>query len=276
MLCSNVQYLRFPLDFFTESQKQLNTHIIEFYAAVPHLWCDHYGYSQTDVDTIRTLFNKAGLKIAAYTPKAYTYSLLADQGTELAEVTRNYYLNSIAVANSLGARMLVLDIVNHCRDYEDVRLRDNLMVSVLPILGEAEKYNITLLIGRTVKDEWPFLYTPNDFNAIVDEIASKNLRLYLDTAAISSRCETIDGWFSVAGKYISYVRFVDGRYGRSSIWGEGVLPCARMLRMLLKYYDGYLSLFCQSEAYIDSPDKADKKNLAWLDAAAAHLSNRDY
>jgi sugar phosphate isomerase/epimerase len=67
------------------------------------------------------------------------------------------------------------------------------------------------------------------------------------------------------GDGIAYVRFADGRNDGPRVWGEGCLPCGRLLDGLgAAGYAGILGLHIGGERYVADPAGADRRNLASL------------
>ena len=272
ILGSNVQYLLYPFEYFAESQRALGVEEIELCSSTPHIWCDHYGFSNRDAEAIKNSLSSAGLSVSVFSPKRYTYSLAAYKDSEIGRASLAYYKNCIALACIFGAKIICLDIANYCRDYPSSVIMDNLKESLSCLLNKAEESGVSILLGRSMLDEWPILKSPSEYAALLNELKSKSLALFLDSAAVSFRDETLREWFDVCGLHIRHVRFMDGRYSGYRAWGEGCLPCRGFFDEISRNgYSGGFSLYCQGERYLMTPAEADEKSHQWLKEAVFSL-----
>ena len=272
ILGSNVQYLLYPFEYFAEAQRALGVEEIELFSSTPHLWCDHYGFSISDVGKIKKELSSAGLAVSVFSPKKYTYSLASDKDSELGRASIAYYENCLELSSMFGAKIICMDIANYCRDYPVSVIINNLRSSLECLLSKAEEIGVFILLGRSMLDEWPILKSPFEYIALLNELKSKNLALFLDVAAVSFRDETLQEWFDVCGSHIRHVRFMDGRYSGYRAWGDGCLPCRSFFDEILRNgYSGGISLFCQGERYYQEPAEADKKSHLWLKEAVFPL-----
>lgn len=261
---SNIQYIRFPFRDFVAAQKDLGISRIDLSGAVPHLWCDHLSPVQTE--EIKNLLEDAAMEVTVFSPSAYRYSICAEPETVQAYATLNYYRNCINAAVSLGCGTVVLSPEGGCFDQSRDRLWDNAVHMLETICGIAERQGVTILLPSLSKDLSPILTSLREVEKMTAQVNSNRLAVMLDAHGISMEGETISQWFEHLGEKIKLVRFTDGNYNGCRVWGEGCLPCERLLTELENSrYNGMFSLQIPGEKYIDAPYNADKKNLRSLE-----------
>lgn len=261
---SNIQYIRFPFRDFVAAQKDLGISRIDLSGAVPHLWCDHLSPVQTE--EIKNLLEDAAMEVTAFSPRAYRYSICSEPETVQAYATLNYYRNCINAAVSLGCETVVLSLEGGCFDQSRDRLWNNAVHMLETICGIAEQQGVTILLPSLSKELSPILTSLKEVEKMTAQVNSDALAVMLDVHGISMEGETISQWFEQLSEKIKLVRFTDGNYNGCRIWGDGCLPCERLLTELEDIrYNGIFSLQIPGEKYIDAPYNADKKNLRSLE-----------
>lgn len=257
LLGSNNQYSHYPLGVFTSAMKELRLSRLDFVPRPPHFWCGHTGYE--DPSQLKTVFCGAGLQVEVLTPPPYRYSITASPGIQR-QATLSYYKNCLSLARQLGASRMVLGAAGACWDTRGSVLWRNAKDMLSSLCEEAERENVTLLLGAVMGSETPLiaesplLTEVDEILRMLEEIRHPRLRAMLDTNVMSSLGETIPQWLDALGTHLYLVRLVDGNYHGWCAWGDGCLPMARYLKQLEKAgYAGDISLLLPGERYVENP-----------------------
>jgi len=96
-----------------------------------------------------------------------------------------------------------------------------------------------------------------------DEVNSPNLKILIDTTAMSVQGETIDDWFDVFGDEVIHTHFIDSNpYGHLA-WGFGNRSLQEYLEALNRHnYQGCLGQELTEFDYYENPGEIDRKNMA--------------
>lgn len=260
---SNVQYTRYPFDMFAKVQRELGISRIDLSGTTPHLWCDHL--SPADTWQVAETLKETGLSVAAFTPRAYRYSLCAEEGSLQGRGTLDYYRNCIEAASSLGCGLLVVNAEGGCfdRPKQDLLANCRRMLKELTRIGEG--YGVSIAVAPAHEEDTPVLTSLAEIAETISEAGEGMLGAALDVHLASLRGETIKEWFDMLGDRIRLVRFTDGNYNGTRVWGKGCLPCEGFLTELSETgYGGTLSLHMAGEKYIEDPAAADRENVMAL------------
>ena len=89
--------------------------------------------------------------------------------------------------------------------------------------------------------ESQLVVTLQDAKRMFDEVNSPNLKILIDTTAMSVQGETIDDWFDMFGEDVWHTHFIDSNpYGHLA-WGFGNRSMKEYLEALNRHhYTGYL------------------------------------
>ena len=260
----NSQYIRFPFQDFIAAQEKLGITKIDLVGAAPHVWCDHLSPVQTG--EIMKALKQANLSVIAFTPKVYRYSLCAEPDSIQANATLAYYRNCLKAAVDFKCKAMVISPEGGCFDKPHDALWKNCRRMLEMLCVDAEHHEVVILISSVLADDSPILTSLSEVEKMLSQVQSNALNAMIDVNVISMCGESISQWFEQLGSRIRLVRFTDGNYNGYRIWGEGCLPCERLLLELEKNnYDGYLSLQLQGDRYINAPFEADEKNMMSLE-----------
>ncbi len=261
---SNIQYLKNRFDNFVKAQKRLGISKIDLYASVPHIWCDHI--SMVDTSEISKKLNRDGLDVIAFTPKIYRYQLSSDPDSKEGHACLRYYQQCLEAARQLNSPLMVINTAGGCFDYSKDVLLNNTERTLKKICESAGTYGVTVLITTADSKISPILNTYEELSRMIDRIKSPSLSVLADTHTLSVQGENLSQWFGEFGKKIKLIRFVDGNYNGCRVWGEGCLPCGKLLDVIRKYdYNGNFSLQMSGEKYLFEPYEADRRNLRSLE-----------
>ena len=260
----NIHYLYYSLDYFLDSQQKIGIKSLEFWGGSPHYWMDYSTYD--DCKKIRLKAEDHGLKIGVFTPECamYQYVLCA---TDYFQHQRSleYFKNGLKVARELGAQIMGINTIGGLRD-EDSAFTYERAVTSLAILGDAAKNEgITLAVETVRPEESAIITNLPGLKQLFMDVNHPNVKILLDFIAMGVAGETPDLWFETFGKNIVHTHFVDGRPYGHLIWGDGLYPLDRYIRVLNNHhYLGFLGQEITDFRYFKDPAEADARNMKKL------------
>ena len=235
----NIHYLFYSLDYFLDKQAELGFKTIELWGGAPHFYLDSMGYQ--DAKEVRKKIESRGLQVKVFTPENVMYQYqMAAQTPELFEKSFQYFRNE---------------------DREEAWKRSREMISKLA--DEAGKLGICLAMESLRPQESQLVVTLKDAKRMYDEVNSPNLKILIDTTAMSVQGETIDDWFDVFGDEVIHTHFIDSNpYGHLA-WGFGNRSLQEYLEALNRHnYQGCLGQELTEFDYYENPGEIDRKNMA--------------
>lgn len=261
---SNVHYARLSLAAFAAAQRQLGVSSVEVYGSTPHVWCDREGCG--DLSGTRRSLAEAGLRVTAFAPRNYGYSLCAGPDSLQGEASMAYYRGCIDAASLLSAPRLVLVPAGRCLDQPFEAAAAHCREALVRLCALAGERGLVVTLGQTAREDPGVTPTLESLAAMLDRVGAPNLRALLDTAVMAAAGESVAQWAAALGERIALVRFVDGRNDGRRTWGEGCIPCGSTLEALQGTgYRGPLSLFLAGERFALDPASADRRNLVALE-----------
>ncbi len=190
----NIHYLFYSLDYFLDAQVECGIETIELWGGAPHFYMDTMGYE--DCKIIRKKIESRGLKVKVLTPENCTYQYqVAAQTPELFKKSYQYFSNGLRAANELGCKIMQINSGwgYWNEDREEAWKRSREMLSRLS--EEAQKLDICLAMESLRPEESQLVVTLKDAKRMFDEVSHPNLKILIDTTAMSVSGETIDEWF---------------------------------------------------------------------------------
>lgn len=257
----NIHYLFYPLEYFLDVQKEVGIKTIELWAGAPHFYLDSMTYQ--DCKSVKKKIEDRGLQVKVLTPENCTYQYqVAAQTPELFEKSYQYFCNGLRAASELGCPIMQINSGwgYWNEDREEAWKRSREMLSRLA--EEAKKYDICLAMESLRPQESQLVITLKDAKRMFDEINHPNLKILIDTTAMSVAGETIDGWFDVFGDEVIHTHFIDSNpYGHLA-WGFGNRSMKEYLEALARHnYTGYLGQELTEFDYFENPAEIDRKNM---------------
>ncbi len=257
----NIHYLFYSLDYFLDTQQKLGFKTIELWGGAPHFFMDSMSYQ--NCREVRKKISERDLRVHVFTPENCTYQYqMAAQTPELFEKSYQYFRNGLQVASELGCRYMQTNSGwgYWNEDREEAWKRSREMISRLA--DEAGKLGIQLAMESLRPQESQLVVSLPDAKRMFDEVNSPNLKILIDTTAMSVQGETIDEWFSVFGDQIVHTHFIDSNpYGHLA-WGCGNRNMKEYLESLQRnHYIGCLGQELTEFDYFENPAKVDRKNM---------------
>ncbi|MCI8523018.1 MAG: sugar phosphate isomerase/epimerase [Lachnospiraceae bacterium] len=257
----NIHYMMYSLDYFLDCQQKVGIETIELWAAAPHFYLDAMTYQ--DCKEIRRKIASRGLEVKVVTPENCTYQYqLAAPKPMFFEKSFGYFSNGLKVASELGCNIMQINsgwgLFDEDREEAWKRARE--MISRLA--EEAQRYDILLAMESLRPEESQLITTLPDAKRMFDEVSHPNLKILIDTTAMSVAGETMEDWFRVFGDNIIHTHFIDSNpYGHLA-WGDGNRDLELYLKTLQKYhYTGLLGQELTYETYYGKPLAVDEQNM---------------
>lgn len=260
---SNAQYIRYPFDAFVEEQRKCGIRQMEFVAQVPHLWCDHIECEDSSriVDSLKG----ADMRLVAFSPKSYRYSVCAKVESKQGEATLAYFRNAMKIAKRLHSPVFCVEISGGCFDVPREILWRHCRKMLQELCETAETLDVFLATGIASPENSSILLSLAELRQMKHEVGSQHHKIILDTHVMSLVGEEIPQWFDAFGADIALVRFIDGNYKGPRVWGEGCLPCAGFFKQIVSEgYKGVFSQYRKGENDIGNPFEADERNYRYL------------
>ena len=261
---SNYHYIKYSLPYFLDSMVRLDQHLIEFYAASPHLSIEDATYAQ--VAAIKKELDARDIKVCCLTQEQCVYPInIACEDDTIRERSIQTFLKTIEFAAQMEAP--------HCqivcgRGYFDNPEEDAWKRSVESmgrIVDKAERYGVTMVIEAASFNTTNVVYDTPRIRRMMDEFKSPNLKSMLDTCAVAMAGEDFREDLAILGKDMVHLHFADGTPLGHFIPGEGDLPLVDYLKALDEFgYTGAIPFEIYNRKYDFDPEVTMKKCLDFI------------
>lgn len=265
LVAMNQHYKNFSLDYFLDAQQKLGIKNIELWMSMQHFPLDSVTYG--DCRKLLKKLHQRNLNIVSATfPSCdfqYQYSC---QEKEYRKKCINYFLKGLEAAESLGAQIVT---ANSGWGYWNRDEHEGLQATIEvleAVTAAAEKRKLTVVLETLTADESNLVNRMHKLKELKDRLDTPALKIMIDTVAMMQAGETMEAWFQMFGRDITYMHFVDGKRSWEHLaWGDGEYPLEQFLEIMEQYeYTGYLSQELITESYLKDPLRADEKNLCAL------------
>lgn len=257
----NIHYLFYSLDYFLDCQKELGFETIELWAGAPHFYLDTMGYQ--DCKEVKKKIKDRGLSVKVITPENCTYQYqVAAQTPLLFEKSYQYFENGLRAAAELECQMMQINsgwgYWNEDREEAWKRSREMLC----RLSEKAGELGIHLAMETLRPQESNLVVSIEDMKRMYREVNSDNLKILIDTTAMSVQGETLDQWFDEFGDNIWHTHFIDSNPYGHLYWGNGNRNLQEYLEALERHhYKGCLGQELTEFDYFDNPKEVDRKNM---------------
>lgn len=257
----NIHYLFYSLEYFLDAQMRAGFQTIELWPGTPHFFLSYMEYS--DCKRVKRLLDERKLQLKIITPENCTYQYqFAAQEKEQFKISMEYFKRALDAGEELGAEIMAINSGwgYWNEDREEAWKRSREMLSVLADYAKGK--NIQLAMESLRPEESNLATTLDDVKRMLVEVDHPNLKAMIDTTAMGVAGETIDQWFSVLGKDIIHMHFIDGNPYGHLIWGDGNHNLQEFLEAINRNgYTGYLGQEITEFDYFKKPDEADMRNM---------------
>jgi fructoselysine 3-epimerase len=257
----NIHYLNYSLDYFLDAQQRNGFKTIELWCAAPHFWLDHMTYSNTKV--IYKKIKDHGLTVQILTPENCTYPYqVAAKEPEHIKRSFGYFSNGIHAAAELECKFMEINSGwgNWDEDKNEAWKRSCEMLTRLSDVARQD--GIILVMESLRPEESQLVINIESTKRMFNEVNSPNLKVMIDTCAMSVAGETLEDWFKAFGDNIQHMHFIDGEPYGHLIWGDGKHHLGKFIQTLNDYnYEGYLGQEITDGRYYENPAKHDLRNM---------------
>ncbi|MDQ0893559.1 sugar phosphate isomerase/epimerase family protein [Agromyces ramosus] len=238
---SNFSYQHLPFDRFLDDTVALGRERVELWGIAPQLHVPQL--SNEDARGIRRRITERGLAVHCLTPEQVIYPVnVASPSRWLRESSIAMFRRAAELCVELESPLLFLTAG---RGFEDEPM-DAAWRRSVDAIGEIAAYAGTLGVDCVLEPlqriESNLVNDAATLARMLDEIAAPNLGAALDTVAMATAGDTIDGYFAALGGRIRHVHLIDGKPNGHLAWGDGELPLGEYLEALGRQgYDGCLT-----------------------------------
>ncbi len=256
----NIHYIYYSLDYFLDAQQKAGFKTVELVGQAPHFLMDYTGFQ--DTKKVREKAESRGLKIGVFTPECAAYHyLLCSPDPGFHKRSMEYFKQGIKACAGLGSKIMLTNCIGGTWDEEPGRTYERAVKSLKELGDAAKESGVTVAVETVRPEESKIITTVGGLKKLYDDVSHPNVKAALDTVAMGVAGETPRQWFETFGKDIIHCHFVDGRPYGHLIWGDGLYPLDRYIKVLNDYgYEGYLSQEITDGRYFDKPAEADARN----------------
>lgn len=265
---SNFAYQHLPLERCLDDLADLGRTAVELWGVAPHAhvpWLDDDGARR-----IRSAASARGLRIACFTPEQVAYPVnIASPDPRLRAESVAMFRRAAELATELGADLLFLTSGRGGEDEPRAAGWARSVDAVGTIADHAARLGLECVLEPLQRVESNLVTTAADAQRMLDEVATPNLGVVLDTVAAAAAGETVDDYFALLGGSVRHVHLVDGAPTGHLAWGDGELPLAEIVAALENHgYSGLATVELFGDgSYARDPRPALERSLAAIGAA---------
>lgn len=264
---SNYHYIKYSLPYFLDSMARLDQHLIEFYAASPHLSIEDATY--VTVNDLKRELDAREIRVCCLTQEQCVYPInIACEDDAIRERSVQTFFKTIEFAAQLQAPYAQIVCGRGYFDNPEEDAWKRSVQSMARIVDKAERYGVTMVIEAASYNTTNVVYDSPRIRRMLDEISSPNLKCMLDTCAVAMAKEDIREDLALLGADMVHLHFADGTPLGHLIPGEGNLPLLDYLNALDEFgYTGAIPFEIYNRLYDFDPEETMKKCLAYLTRA---------
>ncbi|MGW9630191.1 sugar phosphate isomerase/epimerase family protein [Agromyces sp. NPDC055520] len=228
---SNFSYQHLPFERFLDDMVELGRERVELWGIAPQLHIPQTSPEQAR--SIRRRVTERGLTVHCLTPEQVIYPVnVASPSPWLREQSIAMFRHAAELCVELEAPLLFL---TPGRGFED-EATDAAWRRSVDAIGEIAAYadalGVNCVLEPLQRIESNLVNDATTLAQMLDEIAAPNLGAALDTVAMATAGDTVDGYFAALGGRIRHVHLIDGKPNGHLAWGDGVLPLGEYLQAL--------------------------------------------
>lgn len=261
---SNYHYIKYSLEYFLRSMENLDQHLIEFYAASPHLSIEDVRYG--DLIKLKKELDDREIKVCCFTQEQCVYPInIACEDERIRERSIGTFLKSVEGAAILGADYCQIVAGRGYFDNPESEAWKRSEESIRRIVDKAERYGVTMVLEAASYNTTNVVYTTKLMREMIDRIGSENLKGMLDTCAVAMAEEDFREDMELLGRDMVHLHFADGNPLGHFIPGEGELPLKEYLHVLDEFaYTEAIPFEIYNRKYDFEPEKTMKRCLDFM------------
>lgn len=261
---SNYHYIKYSLPYFLNSMTELDQHLIEFYAASPHLSIEDASASQV-AGIVRELRSRE-IRVCCLTQEQCVYPInIACEDDAIRERSIGTFMKTIEFAAQMDAPFAQIVCGRGYFDNPETDAWKRSAESIRRITEKAETCGVTMVIEAASYNTTNVVFDTRRIRKMIDEIGSPSLKAMLDTCAVAMAGEDIREDLKILGSDMVHLHFADGTPLGHLIPGEGNLPLDDYLNALDEFgYSGAIPFEIYNRLYDFHPEITMKKCLNYL------------
>ena len=238
---SNFSYQHLPFERFLDDMVELGRERVELWGIAPQLHIPQV--SVEEARGLRRRIAERGLAVHCLTPEQVIYPVnVASPSRWLRASSIAMFRHAAELCVELEAPLLFL---TPGRGFEN-ESTDAAWRRSVDAIGEIAAYagslGVDCVLEPLQRVESNLVNDASTLARMLDEIAAPNLGAALDTVAMATAGDTVDGYFAALGGRIRHVHLIDGKPNGHLAWGDGELPLGEYLEALGRHgYDGCLT-----------------------------------
>lgn len=258
-------YFRYPLDYFLDTAAELEIPTVELWAAAPHLCLELI--SDRELRTIRGLLRERGLGVCCITPEQCTYPVnLAAEEEALRQYSIQTFRRAIQAAGILDSPLVLVTAgcgyFNRPREEAWERSADSLN----QLAQYAQAHGVRLALETLTPLSSNILNTPEQQREMLKRLPPGSAFPMLDIGQMVYMGQDLSRYLA-HGAALGHVHLHDSHPNIHMALGDGDLPVADYISRLEEAgYRGMYAFECNDAAYRQDPRRADRQNIAWLEA----------
>ncbi len=243
---------------------RLDQHLIEFYAASPHLSIEDATYHS--VADLKRELDARDIRVCCLTQEQCVYPInIACENDAIRERSIQTFMKTIEFAAQLQAPYAQIVCGRGYFDGSEEDAWKRSAQSLSRIVDKAERYGVIMVIEAASYNTTNVVFNTQHIRRMMDEISSPNLKSMLDTCAVAMAGEDIRSDLALLGKDMVHLHFADGTPLGHFIPGEGDLPLLDYLNALDEFnYTGAIPFEIYNRIYDFNPEVTMKKCLDFL------------
>ncbi|MGR0221377.1 sugar phosphate isomerase/epimerase family protein [Agromyces sp. ZXT2-6] len=238
---SNFSYQHLPFDRFLDDMVELGRGRVELWGIAPQLHIPQL--TDGEARGIRRRIAERGLAVHCLTPEQVIYPVnVASPVPWLRESSIATFRRAAELCVELEAPLLFLTPGRGFEDEPTDAAWRRSVDAIGEIAEHAARLGVDCVLEPLQRVESNLVNDSAALARMLDDIAAPNLGAALDTVAMATAGETVDGYFAALGGRIRHVHLIDGRPNGHLAWGDGELPLGEYLEALGRHgYDGCLT-----------------------------------
>ena len=238
---SNFAYQHTRFEAFLDDMVALERERVELWGIAPHLHIPQL--SIEEARGIRRQLRERGLSVRCLTPEQVMYPVnVASPSRWWREASTAMFRRAAELCVELESPLLFLTPGRGFEDEPKVDAWRRSVDAVGEIVSYAAALGVDCVLEPLQRIESNLVNDAVTLASMLDEINAPTLGAALDTVAMATAGDTIDGYFAALGDRIRHVHLIDGAPNGHLAWGDGELPLASYLADLgTNGYKGYLT-----------------------------------
>jgi protein FrlC len=256
---TNFVYQNFSFERFLDDMVELGRQRIELWGIA-----QHFHVPVATADDVRRLgaqLSARGLSLYCLTPEQVMYPINLGSGHAwLRDSSLDMFRRAAEVTSELGGEVLFLTPGRGQEDEDTTEAWKRSVDGLQEVAEHASTLGVRCVVEALQRSESNLVHDLDSLARLDAAVAHPNLTIALDTVAMATAGDTVEGYYEAFGDRITHVHLVDGAPSGHRAWGDGELPLADYLRVLEEHdFAGMMSFEIFGAAYARDPLRAHRQ-----------------